>query len=303
MAERRKLIVVGGPTASGKTSLAIALAQRYTTDIISGDSRQFYQEMRIGNARPTAEELASAPHHFVADRSLLDPLTAGRFADEAMALLEGQLSDKQVVVLVGGSGLYLRALCEGLDIFPEVTDEARSQVQNTWEEQGLPGLQITLQSLDPDYYATVDVQNPRRLQRALEVCIASGQPYSTFLGNRPSRPFDSIYLTTEVERPLLYDRINSRVDLMLASGLEDESRSLRNLRHLPALQTVGYQEWWPYFDGEYDRERAVELVKRNSRRYAKRQITWFGRGDLYTPVDSVEVAVRLVDNVLKGEGF
>ena len=290
---RTKLIVVGGPTASGKTALAIQLAQHFGTEILSADSRQFYTEMRIGNARPSPEELAAAPHHFIADRSVTAPLTAGRFADEAMALYERRFSAAEHLVVVGGSGLYLRALCEGLDEFPDVTEGARSQVQRIWEEQGLPGLQTEVKRLDPVYYATVDVHNHRRLQRALEVCLSARAPYSSFLGNRPQRPFDPIYMMPAIDRAALYERINSRVDQMIQNGLESEAITLRPYAKLPTLQTVGYQEWWPYFAGDYHRERAIELIKRNSRRYAKRQLTWFGKGGIYQPVGDVGAAIKV----------
>lgn len=288
------LIVIGGPTASGKTALAIAVARHFGTEIISGDSRQFYREMRIGNARPEPEELAAAPHHFIADRSVTEPLTAGQFAVEALAVLQDVFTRNEVAVLVGGSGLYLRALCEGLDEFPEVTEAARTQVQSITEKQGLRGLQTELERLDPDYYATVDTQNSRRLERALMVCLTDGKPYSSYLGKRPPRPFTSHYFRPTMERAKLYDRIDRRVDLMVAAGLEEEARVLLPHRSLPALQTVGYQEWWPYFSGEYSKERAVELVKRNSRRYAKRQLTWFGRGGQYRPVSGPEELLSLL---------
>lgn len=285
---KNQLIVIGGPTAAGKTSLAIAVAQHFGTEIISGDSRQFYTEMEIGNARPTEEELSLVKHHFVADRSIQHPLSAGRFAAEALTLLEDLFLRHDQVVLVGGSGLYLRALCAGLDEFPEVTEEARAQVQRIVEEQGLPGLQSKLSELDPKYYASVDQQNGRRLERALKVCLSANKPYSSFLGNRPVRPFSCAYFRMHPPRELLYERINQRVDLMLKAGLEQEAKALFPFADLPVLQTVGYQEWWPYFKGEYSRDRAIELVKQNSRRYAKRQVTWFGRGDQYTAVGSLE---------------
>lgn len=289
-----RLIVIGGPTASGKTSLAIEVAKHYETEIISADSRQFYVEMKIGNARPTEEELAQVPHHFVADRSLMDPLTAGRFAEQALDLLEALFERHELVVLTGGSGLYLRALCEGLDEFPEVTEAAQTQVQSLLEEQGVTGLQALLQQLDPAYFATVDQHNARRLERALKVCLSAGKPYSSFLGNRPERPFDCQYFTTSLPRPELYARINHRVDLMLAAGLEAEARTLSSFGHLPILQTVGYQEWWPFFKEEYPLERVVELIKQNSRRYAKRQVTWFKKGGLYQEIIGLEDIIEKV---------
>ncbi|MTB50319.1 tRNA (adenosine(37)-N6)-dimethylallyltransferase MiaA [Lewinella sp. W8] len=288
------LIVVGGPTASGKTGLAIDLARHFSTEIISGDSRQFYREMRIGNARPSEEELAAVPHHFVADRSITEPLTAGRFAEEALARLADIHARHRVAVLVGGSGLYLRALCAGLDEFPEVTEAARTQVQRLYESAGLPALQQRLAELDPAYFAEVDRQNPRRLIRALEVSLSAGKAYSSFRGQQKPRPFQPLYLKLHPDREVLYARINQRVDEMLAEGLEAEAQRLRDYRHLPVMQTVGYQEWWPYFDGEYDRSTAVELIKRNSRRYAKRQVTWFGKGETYRAVSNLEDALRIV---------
>ena len=291
----KTLIIIGGPTASGKTTLAIDLAKHFETEIISGDSRQFYQEMEVGNARPTPEELAAAKHHFVADRSVVAPLTAGRFAEEALERLETIFQDRDKAVLVGGSGLYLRALCEGLDEFPEVTNEARTQVQELLEEQGLPGLQAALERLDPTYFATVDQQNGRRLERALKVCYSAGKPYSSFLGNRPQRPFNCVYLRTHPPRKALYEQINQRVDLMVSAGLEAEAKALLPHRELPALQTVGYKEWWPCFSGEYAQERAIELIKQNSRRYAKRQVTWFGRGAQYTAVSGLNEALMCLE--------
>ena len=290
----RILIVIGGPTASGKTTLAIEVARHFDTAIISGDSRQFYREMRIGNARPTERELAAAAHHFVADRSLHTPLTAGRFAEEALARLERIFAGNQYAVLVGGSGLYLRALCEGLDEFPEVTGAARAQVQKIAEQQGVVGLQRMLADLDPDYFGTVDRANPRRLERALMVSLSAGRPYSSFLGNRPERPFTPVYFRREMDRAQLYDRINRRVDDMVAAGLEAEAHGLLPFRQQPVLQTVGYQEWWPYFAGEYGRDRAIEQIKRNSRRYAKRQETWFRKGKVYRPVLAAADVVNTV---------
>ena len=271
----KHLIVIGGPTASGKTALAIEVARHYGTEIISADSRQFYRELAIGNARPRPEELAAVPHHFIADRLLQEPLSAGRFAEEAMARLQHLYTSRDVAVAVGGSGLYLRALCEGLDDFPAVSQEARTQVETLYLEEGLPGLQRVLRTTDPDYFRRVDQHNPRRLQRALEVSLTAGRPYSSFLGQRPTRPFRTHYFMPAVDRQVLYRRIEQRVDHMLGEGLEAEALRLYPLRGLRALETVGYQEWWPYFEGSYDRDRAVDLIKRNSRRYAKRQLNWF----------------------------
>lgn len=273
-----RVIVIGGPTASGKTQLGIRLAQALGTEIISADSRQFYHEMRIGNARPTREEVDAVPHHFIADRSLHDPLSAGRYAAEALPLIAELHRRHRDVVVVGGSGLYIRALCEGLDEFPEPTEGARTRVQGLRENGGLVALQTTLRDLDPDYFARVDQQNARRLERALTVIFSGdGRPYSAYLHQpKPPRPFTVRYLQPEVkDRSLLYERINRRVIAMVEAGLEAEARQLYPLRHLGILQTVGYQEWWPYVEDKIGHDRVVELIQRNSRRYAKRQLTWF----------------------------
>ncbi|MEM6879288.1 MAG: tRNA (adenosine(37)-N6)-dimethylallyltransferase MiaA [Bacteroidota bacterium] len=291
------MIVIGGPTASGKTSLAIALAQQLGTEIISADSRQFYTEMRIGNARPSEEELVAVKHHFIADRSIHNPLSAGQFGEEASTLAEQLFEQFEYLVCVGGSGLFINALCEGLDQFPEVTDTARERVLKIWTSAGRSGLQEALAELDPNYYAQVDQQNPRRLMRALEVCYSANAPYSSFLGQKPNRPWKNIFLRTHPERPQLYERINLRVDLMIEQGLEAEAKSLQAHQQLPVMNTVGYQEWWPYFRGEYDKAQAISLIQRNSRRYAKRQVTWFGRGNKYLVVSHVEDCLREIEAV------
>ncbi|WP_116124605.1 tRNA (adenosine(37)-N6)-dimethylallyltransferase MiaA [Lewinella sp. IMCC34183] len=289
MPDQPLLIVLGGPTASGKTGLAIEVARHFGTEILSADSRQFYREMRIGNARPSPEELAAVPHHFIADRSLDAPLTAGTFAAKALEVLARLFTTHETAVLAGGSGLYIRALCEGLDEFPAVTEAARTRVQGIVEAAGLAGLQAEVARLDPEYFATVDRQNGRRLERALRVCFTEGKPYSSYLGKIPKRPFRPVYLQPAIGREPLYARINDRVDRMLRHGLEQEARALFPRRGQPVLETVGYQEWWPCFNGEYDRDRAVELIKRNSRRYAKRQVTWFRE---YAPVVGLPAVIR-----------
>ena len=285
---RGQLIVIGGPTASGKTGFAIKLARRIGCSIVSADSRQFYRELPVGSAQPTEEELAAIRHYLVADRSVTEPLSAGRYAEEAKQLLRQLFLKNKIQIITGGSGLFISALTEGLDDFPPVTSAAETQVGNWFAEGGAGRLFEELQQRDPDYAATVDPTNHRRLERALRVTLSAGRPYSSFLGQREAPDFDVHYFRLDPPRAELYGRINRRVDTMLAAGLEDEARGLQHLRHLRSLQTVGYQEWWPYFDGEYDRDRAVELIKRNSRRYAKRQVTWFGRGDKYRTVSSPE---------------
>jgi tRNA dimethylallyltransferase len=278
MKPKKYLIVVGGPTASGKTRLAIDLARYYDTCILSADSRQFYQEMEIGTAKPDAEERALATHHFIDSHSIADDYSVGDFAKEALTLLEQLFVDKDVVVLAGGSGLYINAVCQGLDQFPEVPSEVRADLEALYEKEGLSSLQELLRKVDPVYAAQVDLQNPRRMIRALSVHKVSGQPFSWFLQQKlPERPFQPIYLQLHWNRKALYDRINHRVDLMLAAGLEQEVRSLQAYQDKTALATVGYQELFDYFDGKTDLATAVELIKRNSRRYAKRQLTWMRR--------------------------
>ncbi|MBB4077669.1 tRNA dimethylallyltransferase [Lewinella aquimaris] len=287
----KRVIVIGGPTASGKTSLAIEVARHFGTEIISADSRQFYREMRIGTARPSPEELAAVSHHFVADRSVTEPLSAGRFAEEGLHRLREIFTSHDLAVVVGGSGLFIRALCEGLDEFPEVTQEARRRVEEIEAREGLSGLQRALREADPAYFGEVDQQNGRRLQRALRVCFTEGLPYSSYLNKVTPRSFQSHYYALAPERAYLYQRIEKRVDHMLANGLEEEARSLLAYQQLPALQTVGYQEWWPYFREEYPRDRAIELIKRNSRRYAKRQVTYFR--DFRAVEDFTEIAAQM----------
>ena len=267
---------MGGATASGKTGLAIRLAQHFQTEILSADSRQFYREMSIGTAKPTPAELAQVPHHFIDSLSIFDPYTVGDFERDALDKLRSLFEQHQVVILAGGSGLFIRAVLEGLDDFPEVPEETKQQLQQAYEEQGLPFLQRELQEKDPTYYAEVDLENPVRVLRALGVIRASGQAFSSFRqGQTKERFFEPICVLLDWDRALLYQRINQRVDLMMEEGLLEEARRLFPHRQLNALQTVGYQELFDHFAGQHDLETAIELIKRNSRRYAKRQGTWF----------------------------
>lgn len=276
--KRPLLVVVLGPTGSGKTDLAVALAHHYATEIISTDSRQFYRGMAIGTAQPSPKELAAAPHHFIADRQPEEELSAGGYEREALAKLEELFGRHSVVVAVGGSGLYIDALCEGFDELPCDTAEIRAQLTEELQTYGLEKLVEELRELDPDYWEVVDRKNPARIVRALEVCKASGKPYSAQrTATRKQRPFDVVKIGIDWPREELYDRINRRVDLMMEAGLEAEARGVYHLRHLSSLQTVGYRELFDYFDGTISKEEAVELIKRNSRRYAKRQMTWFRR--------------------------
>lgn len=278
--QRPLLIVVLGPTGSGKTDLAVTLARQYNTEIISTDSRQFYRGMPIGTAQPSAEQLALVPHHFIADRLPEEELSAGAYEREALERLEELFGLHDVVVAVGGSGLYIDALCEGFDELPCDTAEIRATLMERLTNEGLESLVEELRERDEAYWAVVDRCNPARIVRALEVCIASGKPYSEQrTATRRERPFDVVKIGILWHREELYERINRRVDMMIEEGLEAEARSVYHLRHLSSLQTVGYREFFDYFDGKCSFEEAVELIKRNSRRYAKRQMTWFRRDD------------------------
>ena len=274
----KRLLYIAGPTASGKTSLAIALAQHFDTEIISCDSRQFFKEMSIGTAVPSPKELAAAPHHFIQQRSIHEPYSIGSFQREAMECLQTLFKTKDTLILVGGSGLYADALLEGLDDFPQVDPASRDQLNKQLQEEGIEALVALLKTVDPVYHQKVDLGNPHRLIRALEVCLSSGQPYSSFLGNKKAPTFFKAQkIVIQWDRPILYDRINLRVDQMVAAGLEAEARSLYPSKDVNALQTVGYREWFSHFDTILDRKTTLEEIKKNTRRYAKRQMTWFKR--------------------------
>lgn len=276
--KRGTLIVVVGPTGSGKSALAVELAEHYNAPIISTDSRQMYRGLPIGTAQPTAEELAAAKHYFIADREVEDDFNCGRYEVEALALLERLFAESEHVIAVGGSGLYVQALCEGMDALPEADVELRNELRRRLDSEGLESLFEELRRLDPKYAEVVDRCNPSRVMRALEVCLSTGRPYSEQRsGMVASRPFRIVKVGTDLPRDLLYERIDKRVDMMVADGLVEEARRVYTKRHLNALQTVGYREMFDYFDGRCTLEEAIELVKRNSRRYAKRQLTWFRR--------------------------
>ena len=273
-----KLIYVAGPTGVGKTALSLALAQHYKTEIVSCDSRQFYKEMKIGTAVPSAEELASVTHHFIQYESVTNPVSVGEYEKQALEKLKTLFEKHERIILTGGSGLFAQALMEGLDEFPDIPDEVKMQLRVFHQTHGLHGLQELLRDQDPTHYRNVDRQNPLRLMRALEVCFASGVPYSSFLGkSKAERSFDSQVIVLHQPREILYDRINQRVDQMIEEGLEEEVKQLEAHKDLGSLRTVGYQEWWDYFAGKNDKEATILEIKRNTRRYAKRQITWFNR--------------------------
>ncbi len=286
MSKSKFLIVIGGPTASGKTELSIKLAQHFNTEILSCDSRQFFREMNIGTAKPTKEEQAMAPHHFIDTLSVEEEYSVGDYERDALKVLDRIYQDRNIAIMVGGSGLYQKAVCEGLDFFPEVPTAIRQKIEEEYKEYGLSSLQQRLKEIDLDYYHQVDLQNPHRLIRAISVFEASGQSFSSFRKKQKQhRPFFPIYIEIAWDRKLLYERIDRRVDLMIEKGLLEEARNLFNLRDKPSLQTVGYQELFNYFSGQSSLEEAVELIKRNSRRYAKRQLTWSRRDGFWKHFD------------------
>lgn len=274
----KRLLVVVGPTGSGKTDLSIRMALHYGAPILSTDSRQVYRGMPIGTAQPSADQLQAVEHHFIASHDLTDNLNCGEYEVQALARLEELFADHDWVVAVGGSGLYVRALCEGMDDLPQADEPLRRELERRLAEEGLGALAEELRELDPEYCRTADLNNPARVMRALEVCLQTHMPYSRQrTGERRPRPFEIVKIGIDLPRDVLYDRINRRVDRMLADGLEAEARALYPYRELNALKTVGYREFFDYFDGRIGYDEAVELIKRNSRRYAKRQLTWFRR--------------------------
>ncbi len=299
------LISVVGPTAIGKTALAITLAKSFGTEIISADSRQFFREMSIGTAVPSEDELNQAPHHFIQHRGIHEDYSVGDFEREALEKLEEQFIKNNVVVMVGGSGLYTDAVTKGLDYFPSVDPSIRTQLNEELLSKGIMHLQEQLKKLDRSYYDKVDLNNPHRLIRALEICIGSGQPYSSFLNKeKEPRSFRTITLGIEADRTILYDRINQRVDLMVSNGLLEEVASLKPYSALNALQTVGYRELFRYMDGELKLEDAIEEIKKNTRRFAKRQLTWLRKREdilwINYKYNPKEVLQRLELEIAKG---
>ncbi len=270
------LISIIGPTAIGKTSTGIRIAKHFNTEIISADSRQFFKEMKIGTAVPAKEELEAVPHNFIQHISIEEKYSVGDFERDAIQKLNELFTSNNIAVMVGGSGLYIKAITEGLDDFPEVDPQIREKLNKHLEEDGIDWLQQRLFALDPNYYHKADVQNPHRLIRALEICIATGKPFSSFMNKeKEERNFKTLKIGLTADREIIYDRINRRVDIMIEDGLIEETRELHSQRHLNALNTVGYKELFNYFEGEYDRDTAISEIKKNTRRFAKRQLTWF----------------------------
>ncbi|MDP5061648.1 MAG: tRNA (adenosine(37)-N6)-dimethylallyltransferase MiaA [Maribacter sp.] len=298
----KTLISVVGPTAIGKTKLAIRLAQHYNTEIISADSRQFFKEMNIGTAVPSIEELSQAKHHFIQHKSISEQYTVGDYEREAIEKLADLFKIHDVVIMVGGSGLYVNAVTDGLNTFPTVDPNIREELNDELSKKGIRVLQSKLRHLDPIYYEKVDIHNPQRVIRALEVAIGSGQPYSSFI-NKPKaeREFKVLSVGLKADRPLIYDRINSRVDVMVETGLLDEAKSVLPFKEYNALQTVGYKELFKYLDGEWTLDFAISEIKKNTRRFAKRQLTWFLRNEETKWVDfdyNAETLLPEIDNEL-----
>ncbi|MCQ2230085.1 MAG: tRNA (adenosine(37)-N6)-dimethylallyltransferase MiaA [Bacteroidales bacterium] len=285
----RKLLVITGPTAVGKTELSLQIAERLGCPIISADSRQVYRELSIGTAAPTAEEQSRVRHYLVQSRSIEDYYSAYEFEQDALRILEEIYRDHDVAVVTGGSMMYIDALCNGIDDIPTISDEIRQKVWSMYEEHGLDHMLAMLQTLDPQHYDIVDRQNYKRVIHAIEICLQSGTTYTSLRTNKKKeRPFEAVKVVIDRDRQELFDRINRRVDIMDSMGLEDEARRYFPMKHLNSLNTVGYKEMFDYFEGKTSREMAIEKIKTNTRRYAKKQLTWFRYKGEYTWFDASE---------------
>lgn len=276
--KEKKLIILLGPTGVGKTELSLQMAEELGTEIISCDSRQMYREMKIGTAAPTEEELKRVPHHFIGHLSIHDYYSCGRFEIDALAKCNKLFQSHDTVIMTGGSMLYIDAVCKGIDDIPNIDEELRQSLLERYQNEGIENIRQELKILDPDYYKIVDLQNHKRIIHALEVCIQSGKPYSSFRSESvKKRPFTIEKIGLNRPREVLYDRINKRVDTMMENGLLEEAKSLYPFKRLNALNTVGYKELFNYFDGIWTLDFAIQMIKQNSRRYAKKQLTWFNR--------------------------
>lgn len=302
----KTLLLLLGPTGVGKTELSLRVAEHFGCPIVNCDSRQIFRSIPIGTAAPTAEEQARVKHYFIATRELEEDYNAGQFERDAIALLDDLFKSHDVVVMTGGSMLYADAVCHGLDDLPAVPPDIRTQVQRGYEEKGLNWLQTEVQRLDPDYWEEVDRQNPARLMHCVELCLTTGKAYSSLRTNtRRERPFRIIKIGLERPRALLYARIDERVKQMIAEGLVEEARAVYPKRALNSLQTVGYRELFAYFDGEYDLDRAIELIQQNTRHYAKRQLTWFRRDKeivWLNAEEDYEKNIASIDDLLRRDG-
>ena len=301
----KTLISIVGPTAIGKTLLSIQLAKHFNTEIISADSRQFFKEMTIGTAVPTTIELSSVKHHFIHHKSIEDEYSVGAFEKDAVSKLDDLYKIHDVVIMVGGSGLYVDAVTNGLDEFPKIDPKIRKELNKKLKTEGLKVLQEQLSNLDIDAYDTIAIDNPHRIIRALEVCIGSGQPYSSFLSkSKSNRNFKTMTLGLTAERDIIYNRINERVDNMIENGLIEEAKSLFSKQHLNALNTVGYKELFNFFKDEWTLDFAISEIKKNSRRFAKRQLTWFKKNDDIVWFDfktDINEIIECIENKMKVE--
>lgn len=301
MLEKKYVISVVGTTAIGKTALGIKLANYFNAEIISADSRQFFKEMKIGTAVPSKAELAQAKHHFIQNISIFDNYSVGDFERDALQKITELHKKSNVVILLGGSGLYVNAVLNGLDYFPKVAPEIRENLKAELDKNGIGVLQKQLKELDPISYNTIAIENPQRLIRALEICIGSGKPYASFLNkDKDKRNFIPIKIGLTAEREIIYDRINKRVDIMMQKGLLDEAKKLLPNKNLNALQTVGYRELFPYFEGDFTLDFAISEIKKNTRRFAKRQTTWFKR-DLETKWFLHDIDFKVISNYIESK--
>jgi len=297
----KTLIIIAGPTAIGKTALAISLAQHFKTEIISADSRQFYREMNIGTAKPSQEELSAVKHHLINSHSILDQFNAGDFEKRSIELINNLFLVHDQVILAGGSGLFINAVCHGFDQLPAATEETRNNINKVLEEKGIVYLQEWLKKVDPIYFEEVDLFNPQRIIRALEVFESSGKTFSSLRTNiKKQRPFNIVKIGLNSDRDKLYDRINIRVDQMVRDGLIEEVESLKSYRHLNPLNTVGYSEILDFLDGNITREEAIEKIKQNTRRFAKRQITWFKKSEdiKWFKPDELDSIIQYLNSIL-----
>ncbi len=301
MREKKYVISLVGTTAIGKTALGIKLANHFNAEIISADSRQFFKEMKIGTAVPSKTELAQAKHHFIQNISIFDDYSVGDFEHDALQKITELHKKSDIVILLGGSGLYVNAVLDGLDYFPKVASEIRENLKAKLDKKGIETLQKQLKMLDPISYNTIAIENPQRLIRALEICIGSGKPYASFLNkNKNKRNFIPIKIGLTAERKIIYDRINKRVDNMMQEGLLDEAKELLPNKERNALQTVGYRELFQYFEGNFTLDFAISEIKKNTRRFAKRQITWFKR-DLETKWFLYDVDFKVISNYIESK--
>lgn len=295
------LIVIVGPTAIGKTELCIELAKSLNTEIISADSRQIYKELNIGTAKPDKEALEEIRHHFIGTKSIHDYYTAGMFELDVLEKLRDLFSKHNQIIMTGGSGLYINAVCEGIDALPRVDPEIRNKLIDQYEKEGIQSLRQDLKKLDPDYYEKADLKNPKRLLKALEITVMTGKPYSSFLTrSKKTRPFNILKVGLYKEREELYENINKRVDKMIDEGLLEEAKELYKHKRVNALNTVGYKELFEYLDGNITYKRAIELIKRNTRRYAKRQLTWFSKDEeikWFQPDEKVKIREYIHQNI------